>query len=624
MFDRRRNFFFLFAIALSLIFSITFREENCNCNSNPVASNLSFKFPVMQNLNPPYPSLASPKPSIKDTPSYFSWLDYEGKDWTTPARYQGNCGSCWAFAAVGGLEAIINIREGIAEIKPDLSEQYILSCLSKAGSCYGGDPYWAFHYIRSTEKDGNYRNGIITEDCMPYMASDTFPCQSKCIDWENYLVPISDYGYWIPDGSSQDRQRIKSQIMDKGPVVTYMMATDEFMEWGLKNHNSTDYFPYRPARSINHCVTIVGWKDDTNIPRGGYWICKNSWGSYWGYKGFFNIEYGSLLIDNFSIVWVEYDKNAYDWPPVADAGGPYVAKVGEEIVFDGSKSRDDSDEINSWNWNFGDGSTSKEKIARHTYSERGIYDIILRVMADEKEGIDKTSALIDVWKKGDSWTFNVKKIEVETSSLKFYGRIDDLKAEVIDDSEDYMVKIDGKIYGNFSYSSQPKLQISGRFLFNRINGKIYLEKDFSIEKIYFMLRGVALTKIGDFPFPMPLPFKGEIKIDFSSPYSIFDFPIEQKKWILNVTNLNIDAYASALFGIINYPIKYTISLGSMEIDCSGKETVQTEAGIFSAYKISIYDIVKIYYSPEIANLVKGNVNFEGINIEAELKEVNYK
>ena len=49
-------------------------------------------------------------------------------DWTTPIRYQGSCGSCWDFAAMGALESIINIRAKNPNLDIDLSEQYLLSC----------------------------------------------------------------------------------------------------------------------------------------------------------------------------------------------------------------------------------------------------------------------------------------------------------------------------------------------------------------------------------------------------------------------------------------------------------------------------------------------------------------
>ena len=127
---------------------------------------------------------ASSKPEIIETPDYFSWKNYEDRDWTTPAKHQGNCGSCWDFAAVGVLESVINIREGCAELDPDLSEQYVLSCLPGAGSCRGGSSYKAFELIKSTDESGNYCNGIITEECMPYQADDDISCSDKSDNWE--------------------------------------------------------------------------------------------------------------------------------------------------------------------------------------------------------------------------------------------------------------------------------------------------------------------------------------------------------------------------------------------------------------------------------------------------------
>ena len=45
------------------------------------------------------------------------------------------------------FESMIKIREGNADLNPDLSEQYILSCLPSSGSCWGGNSLRAFHYL---------------------------------------------------------------------------------------------------------------------------------------------------------------------------------------------------------------------------------------------------------------------------------------------------------------------------------------------------------------------------------------------------------------------------------------------------------------------------------------------
>ena len=90
--------------------------------------------------------------------------------------------------------------------------------------------------------------------------------------------------------------------MQKGPVVAHMMvnrSSMSFDKWIITHHSPDDYFPYEFETKISHVVIIVGWKDDSSIGKGGYWICKNSWGPNWGYNGFFNIEYESLAIERY-------------------------------------------------------------------------------------------------------------------------------------------------------------------------------------------------------------------------------------------------------------------------------------------------------------------------------------
>jgi hypothetical protein len=256
---------------------------------------LDYLYPVMSNpivINDLDYGFDSTTIEVLETPVEFSWNNYNNIDFTTSAKNQGQCGSCWAFGALGVIESIINIKENI-DIDIDLSEQYLLSCVPAAGNCNGGSSASPFSYIINTSEEGNYYNGVIFEDRFPYAADDSIPCSEKSSDWTDTLVPISDYGEaWLGQYTPDTIPVIKSKVFDNGPVYTLMLVDDLFRNYGAISHKSTSYFPYRTFQDLilNHAILIVGWKDDDSIGNGGYWICKNSWDTDWGYDGFFNIE----------------------------------------------------------------------------------------------------------------------------------------------------------------------------------------------------------------------------------------------------------------------------------------------------------------------------------------------
>lgn len=594
-------------------------ESECGAYSGHHA----FSCPVMTAVPPlPGPDEQGPRPALGDPPPSFSWLDHSG-DWTTPARDQGNCGSCWACAALGALESIINLREGFPSLDPDLSEQYILSCLPYAGGCSGGSPYAAFYAIQSTHSEGNGCNGVVTESCFPYRASDGIPCGAKCADWEEHLVPITDYGYWNTDGSPQDRARIKTQVMEEGPVVTYMLATEEFTEWGLTHHQATDYFAYPgPVSGHNHCVLIVGWQDDPTVGRGGYWICKNSWGPYFGYNGFFNIEYGSLNIDTQGIVWADYDPASVDWPPAADAGGPYRASVGQTLSCDGSHTRDDGAVV-SWEWDFGDGTIAQGMQVTHTYEERGVYPVTLTVTDDAgQEAREITTAFISAWQPGDTWTYTLDEIFLpleEELGARVEARVERLR--FMADGEGLSFR--GRIKGEVTLTSP--LSAQARLLLVFADGSLEVDEMLRVSGAQVRIRGLMTVSFDELPVPLPVPFIVQATASLDSPLHLLPPSLEAgETWHTPRTTVRVSGEASTLLGLLRYPFSFTLSLGAVPVVCHGLETVNVEAGSFQAHRLSYLDMLDLYYAPSVATVVKADGSYDDSRVSGELTDVEYE
>ena len=334
--------------------------------------------------------------SPDDLPSQFSWLNYNG-DWTTPAKDQANCGSCWAFGALGGLEASINIKSGFHDLDIDLSEQYVLSCLPAAGSCGGGWMSEAIAYIynENSGSTGNGINGCPIESCMPYQAVDWIPCSDKCADWDTYHDPpqendklwqVANYG--VTTGGEDDPaywDLMKSWCFDHGPIVVDIYTGGWSSYWS-SHHDPNDVYENDDSGITNHAQLLCGWVDDPQVTNGGYWILKNSWGTSWGYNGFSNIAYGCNSVGTRDVTWVE----AIQWPNQQSGPGPgsfdmhvfadyswypQYPHLGEEMTF-----TDKTDgEATQWSWDFdGDGIYEKEgRTQTHSYNQEGIYEVSL-------------------------------------------------------------------------------------------------------------------------------------------------------------------------------------------------------------------------------------------------------
>jgi hypothetical protein len=74
--------------------------------------------------------------------------------------------------------------------------------------------------------------------------------------------------------------------------------------------------------------------------------------------------------------------------PVANAGGPYKALVGQSLSFNGSGSSDPDGDTLTYRWDFGDGTTGTGVSPVHTYKAKGTYSVSLVV----NDGVQDSAA----------------------------------------------------------------------------------------------------------------------------------------------------------------------------------------------------------------------------------------
>jgi cathepsin L len=190
-------------------------------------------------------------------------------DWRTQGavnaiKDQGQCGSCWAFSAIGAQESQYFI---VNKVLQSLSEQNLVDCVTSCSGCGGGWPSSAYTYVVQRQA-GKFN----TEAAYPYTARDG-SCRYSASGATSLVTGYST----VTKGSES---ALLDAVYNNGPVSVAIDAShNSFQLYKSGVYNE----PACSTSNLDHAVVVIGYGQSGSTP---YWLVRNSWGTSWGQQGY--------------------------------------------------------------------------------------------------------------------------------------------------------------------------------------------------------------------------------------------------------------------------------------------------------------------------------------------------
>ena len=207
----------------------------------------------------------------------------------TPVYNQGSLGSCTAQAIAGAMETLENFHKTDPRWMPSrlfiyYNERVLLGTVNEDSGAYIRDG------IKSLVKWG-----VCPEPMWPHNVKDFKKKPSKSAFKAAIRNTIDEYQR-VP----QTLQSLKTALANNYPIVFGFTVYESFMSEKVRRSGLMPMPKDSESAVGGHAVVAVGYDDSQKR-----FLCRNSWGSGFGQKGYFWMPYEYLVSDDLSAdLWI--------------------------------------------------------------------------------------------------------------------------------------------------------------------------------------------------------------------------------------------------------------------------------------------------------------------------------
>jgi C1A family cysteine protease len=179
---------------------------------------------------------------------------------------QGQCGSCWAFSAIGAAEGRYNYHLSRPRVEVSFSESQLVDCDTTSAGCNGGLMETAFEFFEDHD--------MCSASDYPYDPHDRTCHEEDC----------KQKGIRVSSCSTFRKKNDEIvTALENGPVAVAVDASSwSFYSGGVLTSC---------GKSLNHGVTLVAYKEADSENDIASVVIRNSWGPNWGEEGHIRLGY---------------------------------------------------------------------------------------------------------------------------------------------------------------------------------------------------------------------------------------------------------------------------------------------------------------------------------------------